>query len=118
MEGAVVVKQVGWFFFSSGSCFLSVFLPSWLLWGPSFLLLTVALSLGLDANRGLVGFGLSDMAADLSNKVTMDRTDPSDTFLGGDNPLFPRLDEKLCCSARLSIFRSRIRSGHDGDPLS
>jgi hypothetical protein len=97
---------------------LSLLLLSWPLRRPSFALLKLALSLAPDASLGLVGFGLSEVAADLSNKVTIDRTDPSDAFLGGDSPLLPRLDEKLCGSARLSIFLSRIRSGHEGDPVS
>jgi hypothetical protein len=99
---------------------LSLLLLSWPLRRPSFALLKLALSLAPDASLGLegFGFGLSEVAADLSNKVTIDRTDPSDAFLGGDSPLLPRLDEKLCGSARLSIFLSRIRSGHEGDPVS
>ncbi len=73
-----------------------------------------------DASAGLVFCEgeLSDVVADFSKRLTMSRTERSGAFRPEDGTLLARLDEKLCLSPPLSIFLSRMRSGHEGSPVS
>lgn len=72
----------------------------------------------LVATTGPLDVGLCEVAAEFSNRVTMDRTERSAVLLPDPIPLLTRFDEKLAGSARLSIFLSRMLLEPVGTPFS